>query len=193
MASPSATAGAHLRTLALLCLIVSYDLSWVVCLWPQLLVNSSMCRASNIASISDSSGSSNFPAGVPHVRRILASARSLTLLPSSMLTRQIRQDYCDLTTRLASSVYQHVISSHSNSPSPLHVQAACASAFPSASLGQLFLWLHDTALIFIEAGQALASYAVHVVDRVRAAAAARGKVGCHTVHFPFMPLMPAGC
>ena len=30
MASPSATAGAHLRTLALLCLIVSYDLSWVV-------------------------------------------------------------------------------------------------------------------------------------------------------------------
>lgn len=82
MASPSATAGAHLRTLALLCLIVSYDLSWV---------------------------------------------------------------------------------------------AACASAFPSASLGQLFLWLHDTALIFIEAGQALASYAVHVVDRVRAAAAARGK------------------
>ncbi len=30
MASPSATAGAHLRMLALLCLIVSYDLSWVV-------------------------------------------------------------------------------------------------------------------------------------------------------------------
>jgi hypothetical protein len=30
MASPSATAGAHFRTLALLCLIVSYDLSWVV-------------------------------------------------------------------------------------------------------------------------------------------------------------------
>ena len=33
MASPSATAGAHLRTLALLCLIVSYDLSWVVRRW----------------------------------------------------------------------------------------------------------------------------------------------------------------
>ena len=56
------------------------------------------------------------------------------------------------------------------------MQAACASAFPAASLGQLFLWLHDTALIFIEAGQTLASYAVHVADRCRLAAAARGKV-----------------
>ena len=56
-------------------------------------------------------------------------------------------------------------------------QAACASAFPAASLGQLFLWLHDTALIGIEAGQALASYGVHLADRLRAASAARGKVG----------------
>ena len=55
-------------------------------------------------------------------------------------------------------------------------QAACASAFPAASLGQLFLWLHDTALIFIEAGQALASYAVHVADRLRVASAVHGKV-----------------
>ena len=31
MASPSATARDHLRTLGLLCLILSYDLSWVVC------------------------------------------------------------------------------------------------------------------------------------------------------------------
>lgn len=30
MASPSATAGDHLRTLALLCLILGFDLSWVV-------------------------------------------------------------------------------------------------------------------------------------------------------------------
>ena len=30
MASPSATAGDHLRTLALLCLILSFDLAWVV-------------------------------------------------------------------------------------------------------------------------------------------------------------------
>jgi len=58
----------------------------------------------------------------------------------------------------------------------LHPQAACASAFPAASLGQLFLWLHDTALIFIEAGQTLASYAVHVADRCCIAAAGRGKV-----------------
>jgi hypothetical protein len=60
-----------------------------------------------------------------------------------------------------------------------HAQAACASAFPAASLGQLFLWLHDTALIGIEAGQALASYGVHLADRLRAASAARGKVRAH--------------
>ena len=67
-------------------------------------------------------------------------------------------------------------------------QAACASAFPAASLGQLFLWLHDTALIGIEAGQALASYGVHLADRLRAASAARGKVRgpfyiCDCTHF----------
>ena len=65
-------------------------------------------------------------------------------------------------------------------------QAACASAFPAASLGQLFLWLHDTALIGIEAGQALASYGVHLADQLRAASAARGKVrtfvALHSVH-----------
>jgi hypothetical protein len=73
-------------------------------------------------------------------------------------------------------------------------QAACASAFPAASLGQLFLWLHDTALIGIEAGQALASYGVHLADRLRAASAARGKVRaplyiCVCTHFCIqMPL-----
>lgn len=81
LASPSATAGAHLRTLCLLCLVLTFDLSWV---------------------------------------------------------------------------------------------AACASAFPTASLGQLFLWLHDTALIFIEAGQTLASYAVYGADRYRIASGEAG-------------------
>lgn len=76
LVSPSATAGSHLRTLCLLCLMLTLDLSWV---------------------------------------------------------------------------------------------AACAAAFPSASLGQLFLWVHDTALIFIEAGQALTSYALHVADCCQAA------------------------
>ncbi len=47
------------------------------------------------------------------------------------------------------------------------------SAFPSAPLAHVFLCLYDTAVVFLEACQALVKYGLHVSERWRAAQAER--------------------
>ena len=47
------------------------------------------------------------------------------------------------------------------------------SAFPSAPLAHVFLCLYDTAVVFLEACQALIKYGLHVSERWRAAQAER--------------------
>ena len=47
------------------------------------------------------------------------------------------------------------------------------SAFPSAPLAHVFLCLYDTAVVFLEACQALVKYGLHVSERWHAAQAER--------------------
>ena len=51
------------------------------------------------------------------------------------------------------------------------VQMAYLSAFPGAPLAAMFLCLYDTAVVFVEAGQALIKYGVHVTERWQTARA----------------------
>ena len=52
-------------------------------------------------------------------------------------------------------------------------QVAYMSAFPSAPLAHVFLCLYDTAVVFLEACQALVKYGLHVSERWHAAQAER--------------------
>lgn len=56
-------------------------------------------------------------------------------------------------------------------------QMAYFSAFPAAPLAGVFLCLYDTAVVFVEAAQALVKYGVHVTERWRTARAEQVGLG----------------
>jgi len=146
MASPRATLAAHCRTLALLVLLLSYDVSWVVLIRPPRLLNVPVWALA-------------LPAGQPHVLTLLPAPRSryaehrLVILYSDGVVKVVYlPDAVTVRSRQ---------------------QVAYMSAFPTAPLAHVFLCLYDTAVVFLEACQALLKYGLHVSERWHAAQAER--------------------
>ena len=62
------------------------------------------------------------------------------------------------------------------------------SAFPSAPLAHVFLCLYDTAVVFLEACQALIKYGLHVSERWHAAQVERVRTSLSGIS-----LLASGC